>query len=165
MNVLAIDPGSLESGYVVWDGAGVLDHCICGNEGLLAGLSAGEFDYVDVCVIEDTECHPQKTQSGHPYIPKHVIASQRYVGRLHQAWVERGQGDPIFLSRREIRGHLRANKRSSTADSQIRARLIDRFGAPGTKAAPGTLYQIKSHEWAALAVAVTYCDQIPRAEF
>jgi hypothetical protein len=40
--------------------------------------------------------------------------------------------------------------------------LIDRFGgserAKGTKKAPGPLLAIKSHEWAALALAVTWWD-------
>ena len=50
-------------------------------------------------------------------------------------------------------------------DSNIRRALLDRFGptrkqAVGTKARPGPLYGVKSHIWAALAVAVTHADTL-----
>jgi len=49
-------------------------------------------------------------------------------------------------------------------DANIRQALIDRYGpgkdkAIGQKKTPGPLYGFKSHEWAALAVAVTWMDQ------
>jgi hypothetical protein len=42
----------------------------------------------------------------------------------------------------------------------VRQALIDRLGLQGTKKAPGPTYGIKSHEWAALAVAVYGWDQL-----
>jgi hypothetical protein len=39
-------------------------------------------------------------------------------------------------------------------DANIRQALIDKIGPQGTKAQPGPTYGIKSHSWAALAVAV-----------
>ncbi len=38
------------------------------------------------------------------------------------------------------------------------------FGEPGTKKNPGPTYGIKSHLWAALAVAVTAYDKIKENE-
>jgi hypothetical protein len=38
-------------------------------------------------------------------------------------------------------------------DANIRQALIDKLGAVGTKKAPGPLYGISGHLWAALAVA------------
>ena len=51
-------------------------------------------------------------------------------------------------------------------DANLRAALLDRYGgsgrAIGTRKAPGPLYGVKSHAWAALALAVTV--QLERAE-
>ena len=71
---------------------------------------------------------------------------------------------PAELTRRAVKLHLCGSARAK--DTNIRAALIDRFGgtggrraAVGLKASPGPLYGIRSHEWAALAVAVTWHDQ------
>lgn len=40
-------------------------------------------------------------------------------------------------------------------DANIRQSLIDSIGSVGTKGSPGPLHGVKSHAWAALAVAVT----------
>ena len=52
---------------------------------------------------------------------------------------------------------------ASASDADVRAALIDRFGpgrekAIGRKASPGPLYGIRSHSWAALAIAVAFAD-------
>lgn len=44
---------------------------------------------------------------------------------------------------------------TNTTDKFIRMALIDRYGEPGTKKAPGPLFGISGHLWSALAVAVT----------
>jgi len=44
-------------------------------------------------------------------------------------------------------------------DSVIRQRLIDLWGAPGTKKNPGPTYGIKSDAWAALGVATAWMIQ------
>jgi hypothetical protein len=44
-------------------------------------------------------------------------------------------------------------------DANIRQALLDLIGPQGTKAQPGPTYGIKSHTWAALAVAVYAANQ------
>lgn len=61
-----------------------------------------------------------------------------------------------LIPRRDIKLHLCGSMRAK--DANIRQALIDRFGHPGTKKKPGLIYGIKSHYWAALAVAVTAMD-------
>ncbi len=66
------------------------------------------------------------------------------------------------MPRREVKLHLCGTARAK--DNNIRAALLDRFGgsrsvAVGTAKHPGPLYGIRSHEWAALALAVTFWDQ------
>jgi hypothetical protein len=45
-------------------------------------------------------------------------------------------------------------------DANIRKALIDRYGGPACVKKGGQLAGIKSHLWAALALAVTYQEQI-----
>jgi hypothetical protein len=44
-----------------------------------------------------------------------------------------------------------------TADN-VRQALLDKYGAPGTKKAPGLTYGISSHVWAAFALATYYTE-------
>jgi hypothetical protein len=60
--------------------------------------------------------------------------------------------------RRDIKLHLCNSPRAK--DANVRQALIDRLGPQGTKKLPGPTYGVKSHEWAALAVAVYGWDQI-----
>jgi hypothetical protein len=60
---------------------------------------------------------------------------------------------PVRLCyRKDVKMHLCGSMRAK--DGNIRQRLIDIFGPQGTKKQPGKTYGIKSHTWAALAVAV-----------
>ena len=66
-----------------------------------------------------------------------------------------------MIYRKDVKLHLCGSPRAK--DSNIRQALIDRFGpgkekAIGLKKTPGPLYGVKSHVWAALAVAVTHLD-------
>ncbi len=69
----------------------------------------------------------------------------------------------VGLRRQQVKRYLVG--RAACGDPQVRGALIERFGptkelAVGTKKAPGPLYGISGHHWAALAVAVTASDQI-----
>jgi hypothetical protein len=78
-----------------------------------------------------------------------------WIGRFIEAW----DGPHQLVYRKDVTLHLCNSPRAK--DPHIRASLIDRFGgegAIGRKAAPGPLYGVKSHAWAALAVAVTAQD-------
>jgi hypothetical protein len=58
-----------------------------------------------------------------------------------------------LVYRHQVKMHICGHPRAK--DSNIRQALIDKLGPVGTKAAPGPLYGVKSHAWAAVAVAVT----------
>ena len=77
-------------------------------------------------------------------------------GRFVEMWSPRRWAR---VKRTAVKMHLCG--RMQAKDPNIRQALLDRFGpdAQGVKAKPGPLYKIHSHEWAALAVAVTYYDQ------
>lgn len=150
MTVIAIDPGYRESAFLHYDGTRILAHGIEANEQLLADLAASGQDAV--LVIEEMQIF-----AGHG-VGKEVFDSVFWSGRFAQAWLPR-PFDRLLRSR--VRAHLGASK---GGDAAVRQALIDRFGpyredAIGKKAAPGPLFGIKSHEWSALAIAVTYWDQ------
>jgi hypothetical protein len=74
-----------------------------------------------------------------------------FVGRFQQAW--RDPNAVRLIYRRDVKLLMCGSARAK--DANIRQALIDKLGPVGTKAAPGPLYGVKSHAWAALAVAVT----------
>jgi len=65
------------------------------------------------------------------------------------------------ISRRAVKLHLCGSARAK--DANIRQALIDRYGgsaAIGRKAAPGPLYGVSKDVWSALAIAVTYQQEL-----
>ncbi len=93
-------------------------------------------------------------------VGREVFETVWWTGRFFEAVARRG-ANASRLPRKAVKLHLCGSVRAP--DSNIRIALLDRFGgtelAKGTKKAPGPLFGIKSHEWAALALAVTWWDQ------
>ena len=107
----------------------------------------------DVVVIEMVASY------GMP-VGREIFETVRWIGRFQEAIEHRG-GTVAFVYRSDVKLHLCGTMRAK--DSNVRQALIDRFGpgkakAIGTKKAPGPLYGITSHLWAALAVAVYWND-------
>jgi hypothetical protein len=152
MKVLAIDPGSEQSAYVLYDGTRPLLFGKKENEELRGSLKASELiRHADLLLIEMVASYGMAVGS-------EVFETVWWTGRFVEAW-----DDPFLrLYRRDVKLHLCGQARAK--DANIRQALIDRFGpgkdkAIGTKAKPGPLYGVRADVWAALAVAVTYCDQ------
>lgn len=153
MRVLAIDPGSEQSAYVLYDPhtSTVIRKGIVPNEQLETWL--GPMHMQTHCVIEMIASY------GMP-IGAEVFETVYWIGRFAARW-DHYQIPATRLFRREVKLHLCNSARAK--DSNIRQALIDRFGgskraAIGLKASPGPLYGFKSDMWAALGVAVTYAD-------
>jgi hypothetical protein len=93
-------------------------------------------------------------------VGREVFETCVWTGRFLEAW-ETGAGTTTLLPRKDVKLTLCGSARAK--DANVRRALLDRFGgkqkAVGTKKAPGPLYGIKSHCWAALALAVTYQEQ------
>ena len=146
--LLAIDPGTDQSGWVLFDPANkrVIEHGISSNEELLARLEAGQFD-VTRLVIEKIASY------GMP-VGEEVFETCRLSGKFEQAFGSVCE----LVTRRRVK--LFRCGTTSAKDSNVRQALIDMFGpgkerAIGRKHTPGPLYGVKSHKWAALALAVT----------
>lgn len=146
MKILAIDPGSTQSALVGWDGSSVLHRGIYLNPYALNVLLDSRPMY-DALAIEQVACYGMA-------VGKPVFETVFWCGRFYQVWRKM----PIYrIERKKIKLHICGNFKAKNAN--VRQALIDRFGEPGTKKKPGTLHGVKTHLWAAMAVAVTVYDQ------
>jgi hypothetical protein len=148
MTVIAIDPGSEDSAYVLLDTTGrVLDHGLFANEIVLGVVRDSGADVLAV----------EKIASYGMAVGASVFDTCMWIGRFVQEWTPRPH---TLVYRRDVKLHLCGNARAK--DANVRQALLDLYGdgtrqtACGTKAKPGPLYGIKKDEWAALAVGVTY---------
>lgn len=161
MLLIAIDPGSTESAFVVWDGETI---CLKGkepNDAALEIVKAFGTNSFNRCVIEQIASYGMA-------VGAEVFETVRWAGRFEQAF---GPERVDRVKRLEVKMHL--CHRSTANDANIRQALIDRFGGPASirarqKAKPkkgipetpaGALYGVSGDEWSALAVALTYWDR------
>lgn len=154
MNILAIDPGTRESAFCLYDiSPGVEDAKRIlqagkeSNESILDKLKTEAFSTkVDLLVLEMVESF------GMP-VGREVFETVFWSGRFAQAMADQDISfDRVY--RREEKLCLCGSPKAK--DTNIRQALIDKFGEKGTKKAPGPLYHFKADMYAALAVAVTY---------
>jgi hypothetical protein len=89
-------------------------------------------------------------------VGREVFETCVWIGRFQQSW--RYPEAVKLVYRRDVKLHLCGNSRAK--DANIRQALIDKLGPVGTKSAPGPLYGVKSHAWAAVAVAVTAYETV-----
>ena len=155
MIVLAIDPGSAASGYVLYSAVDqlVLDRGKLENERLLAHIYEDDWGGATDLAIEMAQSFGAKVWD-------QVFVTTMWVGRFVEAW-SAGRGLPHRLVyRRDVKLHVTGSPRAK--DPQVRACLLERWGgkekAVGTKAQPGPLWGVKADSWAALAIAVTFAE-------
>jgi hypothetical protein len=149
--ILAIDPGTTQSAWVVWADGSVANRSIEPNADLLARLRdrRAAISWADVAVIE------QVASYGMP-VGAEVFETVRWSGRFEEAL----HPTPVVqLTRKTIVLHLCNSPRAT--DSNVRRALMDKFGGDasiGLKRSPGPLYGFHADLWAALAVAVAYAE-------
>lgn len=144
-SILAIDPGTTESGWVTFSSDGcVIASGVLENVELLREIGSGGIGTADEMAIEMVASYGMA-------VGKEVFETCVWIGRFVQAW--RNPESARLVYRRDVKLHLCGSPRAK--DANIRQALIDLLGPQGTKKAPGPTYGVKSHAWAALAVAVT----------
>ena len=150
MNILAIDPGSDLSAYVILSGSTLVEFGKIENPALLERLPFFH-STADHLAIEMVASY------GMP-VGREIFETVLWTGRFVQAWC----GPHTLVYRREVKLHLCGQ--SKAKDGNVRQALIDRYGgkakAIGLKASPGPLYGVSSDAWSALAIAVTYSDSV-----
>jgi hypothetical protein len=141
--ILALDPGTRETGWVLWTGERVAYSGVQRNEDVLT-MVAGWRDRETRLAVETMQA------MGLP-AGQEVFETCIWIGRFVQAW--HAPDEVIRIKRTEVKLHLCGSTRAK--DPNVRQALLDAIGAPGTKRDPGPTYGVKSHAWSALAVAVT----------
>ena len=148
-SILAIDPGTTESGWVILRDGRVEKCGVSGNVELLSDLSVLGA-HVETLAIEMIASY------GMP-VGREVFETCVWIGRIKQAWHDPAAVQLVY--RADVKMHLCGSRKAR--DANIRQALIDLLGPQGTKKAPGQTYGVKSHAWAALAVAVTVAGITP----
>lgn len=153
--ILAIDPGTTKSGWVTY-----LDGCVfeCGvmeNNGLL--------DRIPPFAVGANVLAVEMIASYGMTVGRDTFETVLWVGRFVQKWTDTTRNYSkahrcMKVYRQDAKKCVCRTHKASDAD--VRSALIARLGDVGTKKAPGPLYGVKSHAWAALAVAVTAEDMI-----
>ena len=135
--ILALDPGPQSSAFVQWNGK-IIDHGHVPNYEMRQLLIGREYDAVAIEMI---------ASYGMP-VGREVFETCLWIGRF----IEIARLEPQLVYRRDIKLHLCESPRAK--DGNVRQALIDLVGQQGTKKNPGPTYGLKSHTWAALAVAI-----------
>lgn len=149
MTVLAIDPGTTESGYCIFDGDRVHESGVLPNADMLVRVQQWPSARLAIEMIA----------SYGMAVGREVFETCVWIGRFQQAW-----RDPVSVElvyRRDVKLHLCGT--SKAKDPNVRQALLDLFPRTGggrtpqigTKGQPGPLYGVSTHAWSALAVAVT----------
>lgn len=155
--ILAIDPGSSVSGWVAYvpEHRELTNLAIEPNEKLVDRLRTDTFAIGLTVVIEWT------APRGMPASAE-LFETMWWAGRFTEAAI--GSGLSVARLERSLVKRFLCGT-TAAKDANVRQALIDRFGgvggkeaAIGRKSAPGPLYGVSSHLWAALGVAVTYAD-------
>jgi hypothetical protein len=148
--VLAIDPGTTESAYVIYfPASGIRRFGKLPNQELLDLLPFFREDAGPGVAIEMIASYGMA-------VGREVFETCLWVGRF----IERLQPGLVRLVyRNEVKSHLCHSMKAK--DGNIRQALIDKLGPQGKKKTPGPTYGISGDCWAALGVAVTACETVP----
>ncbi len=156
--ILAIDPGTLFSAYVLYREGDILGFDKVRNDDMVTIIkNAG----VGAMAIEMPACYGMA-------VGKSVFETCRWVGIFQQAF---GVSKTHLVYRKSqnkeegIEGvcmHLCKNNRAK--DANVRQAILDRYPSTGggrvsqvgTKAQPGPLYGVSGDVWSAIAVAITF---------
>jgi len=155
MKILAVDPGNIESAFVLMDQ--VTHHADLfgkiGNDDLRDQLKRYR-------VKTKTMAIEMIASYGMP-VGREVFDTCVWIGRFLETWESLG-GTAVLVYRKDEKMQICGSPRAN--DATIRQALIDRYAynvpnkGKGTKSDPGWFYGFKADIWQAYAVGVTYLD-------
>jgi len=160
MKVLAIDPGTRESGWVMGNPLDlkcpVVSFGKWANESVYSHVFDGLWTEIDEVVIEKFVPYGRR-------VGQDSVDTVFFSGRMYEAVNYAYGSPPILVPRRDVSRWMCDIVNAKDAD--IRQALIDRYGpgrdvAVGVKHRPGPLYGVQKDVWLALALALTYVDRI-----
>jgi hypothetical protein len=147
--ILAIDPGNIESAYVVLDeNLKPIEFCKWSNHTLMLQICKLINKYkIKHVAIEMIASYGMA-------VGKEVFDTCVWIGRFTQEASK--NSEVTYIYRKDEKINLCHTMKAK--DGNIRQALIDRFGVVGTKKSPGWFYGVSKDVWAAIAVGVTYSD-------
>lgn len=147
MSILAIDPGTTKSGWVIYEEGRVLAAGVSDNREVQAMIGdfalARDADHLAIEMI---------ASYGMP-VGAEVFRTVWWTGRFALEWEKARGKEAMEVLRQDVKLHVCKSNKAN--DATIRVALMDLIGPKGTKANPGPTYGVSSHAWQALAVAVT----------
>ena len=155
--ILAIDPGNVESAYVLLDPQtySPIEHAKVENSTLR------EILLQKIKALQSLEVAIEMVASYGMPVGREVFETCVWIGRYAEL-LESSRIPVAFVYRKDVKMNLCGQTKAK--DSNIRMALIDRFAVhdlkngKGTKANPDFFANFKSDQWAAMAVGVTYLD-------
>ena len=142
--IFAIDPGPERSAYVFWDNGTIYESGWESNQNVRARLHFYASNKNRIAI--------EMIASYGMAVGASVFNTCVEIGRMVEVAKAHGV-DAELIFRKDVKLHVCGSPRAK--DANIRQALMDTYGPVGTKKQPGPLYGVKSHVWAALAVAVT----------
>ena len=153
--ILAIDPGNVESAYVVLDSKlKPIKLEKCDNEKILHNIYNRELENCEFAAIEMVASYGMA-------VGESVFETCVWIGKFEEALSVFGFR-PKKIYRKDEKMNLCNSMKAK--DSNIVQALIDRFApntpnkGKGTKKEPGWFYGFKKDIWQAYAVGITYYD-------
>jgi hypothetical protein len=148
---VGIDPGPEQSGLVLLGPDNrVLVAGVWPNESILMWLGRHRLGDRGKVAIEMIASYGMA-------VGREVFDTCVWIGRFLEAASSSLSPMPVRLHpRQRVKLHLCQSVRAK--DANVRQALIDRLGPVGTSKAPGPLFGVSSHAWAALAVALTAAE-------
>ncbi len=159
--ILAIDPGTTESAYVILDeNLKPIDFGKIDNDKLRGKIRWGNFELSAVAI--------EMIASYGKAVGQEVFDTCVWIGRFAETVEKYREIEPALIYRRSVKINL-CNS-TSAKDSNVIQALIDRFAygqsnrGKGTKKSPGWFHGFSKDVWQAYAVGITYCDSHIREE-
>lgn len=158
MQILAIDPGNIKSGYVIAE---------YNETDITKVLQVGKLDNDDLMQIiaesGNIDFAIEMIAGMGMTVGKEVFDTCVWIGRFWERALTRNYRTMEYIYRREEKLCLCGSPRAK--DANIRQALVDRYApaqsgyGKGTKKHPGFFYGFSADMWAAMAVATTYYDK------
>lgn len=137
--ILAIDPGTTESAFLVWEN-GLLEGGMLPNPELRYRLLENAFGGATLCAIEMVESFGMA-------VGKETFETVYWIGRF----TECARMPVVRVYRKWVKLDLCGTNRAK--DANVSAALRDIYGQKGTAKRPGGTFGVSGHLWQALGVA------------
>ena len=115
--LLAIDPGTTQSGFVVFDGQRVIESGVHQNEEVLRLIAASQERRITSLAIEMIASYGMA-------VGREVFETCVWVGRFQQAW--HSPASVRLVYRKDVKSYLCHSMKAK--DANIRQALIDKIG-------------------------------------